>query len=131
LDGWTSANTTSIYNFIILTPFNQQFLYCLRDFSSSHHTGDFLATEIKKIIDKIGAEKFSAIVTDNASNVRLAREIVTEEYPTILNLRCIAHFINLITKSILGKILHFLILSHMILRVMIEKKINLNFFFLI
>ena len=102
MDGWTSANTISIYNFIILTPSHQQYLYCLQDFSSSHHTGEFLASEIKKIIDKIGARKFSAIVTDNASNVRLAREIITKEYPTMLNLRCIAHFINLITKSILG-----------------------------
>ena len=100
-----SANTISIYNFVVLTPFNQQYLYCLWDFSSFHHTRKFLASKIKKIIDKIGVKKFSAIVTDNASNVRLAREIVTKDYPSILNLRCIAHFINLITKSILGNIL--------------------------
>jgi hypothetical protein len=59
----------SIYNFIILTSNNQQYLYCLRDFSSSHHTREFLASKIKSIIDKISAEKFSAIVTDNAANV--------------------------------------------------------------
>uniref|UniRef100_U9U4N9 HAT C-terminal dimerisation domain-containing protein n=1 Tax=Rhizophagus irregularis (strain DAOM 181602 / DAOM 197198 / MUCL 43194) TaxID=747089 RepID=U9U4N9_RHIID len=52
-------------------------------------------------LEKISAEKFSAVVTDNAANVRLARELVTQEYPKILNLRCIAHFINVITKSIL------------------------------
>lgn len=105
MDGWTSASTLSIYNFVVLTPSNQQYLYCLQDFSSSHHTGEFFASEIKKIIEKIGAKKFSAVVTDNASNVRLAREIISKEYPSILNLRCIAHFINLITKSILGNIL--------------------------
>lgn len=47
-------------------------------------------------------DKVGALVTDNAANVRLARDIITKEYPHILNLRCIAHFINLITKSILG-----------------------------
>jgi len=104
LDGWTNANTTSIYNFIILTPSHQQYLYCLRDFSSSHHTGEFLASEVKTILDKVGANKFSAIVTDNAANVRVAREIITRDHPKILNLRYIAHFINLITKSILGNI---------------------------
>ncbi|PKK71526.1 hypothetical protein RhiirC2_865552 [Rhizophagus irregularis] len=72
-----------------------------KDYSSSHHTGEFLTSEIKTIIEKISAKKFSAIVTDNAANVRLARELVTQEYPKILNLRCIAHFINSITKSIL------------------------------
>ena len=105
MDGWTTASTLSIYNFVILTPSNHQYLYCLQDFSSSHHTGEFLASEIKKIIEKIGAKKFNAVVTDNASNVRLAREIISKEYPSVLNLRCIAHFINLITKSILGNIL--------------------------
>jgi hypothetical protein len=106
LDGWTNANATSIYNFIVLTPSHHQYLYCLRDFSSSHHTGEFLATEIKEILTKIGVEKFSAIITDNAANIRLAREIVTKENPKILNLRCITHFINLITKSILGMLFH-------------------------
>lgn len=101
MDGWTNGNSLSIYNFIILTP-NKQYLYCLQDFSSSHHTGKFIASEIKKILLKVGVDKFNAIVTDNAANVRLAREIVTKEFPGILNLRCIVHFINLITKSILG-----------------------------
>ena len=112
MDGWTSASTLSIYNFVILTPSNQQYLYCLQDFSSSHHTGEFLASKIKKIIEKIGAKKFSAVVTDNASNVRLAQEIISKEYPSILNLRYITHFINLIMKSILGNtLLIFLLIS--------------------
>jgi len=102
LDGWTSANSLSIYNFIVLTPSNQQYLYCLRDFSSFHHTGEFLASEIEKVLLKIGVDNVGAIVTDNAANVRVAREIITKKHPHILNLRCIAHFINLITKSILG-----------------------------
>jgi hypothetical protein len=107
LDGWTSANSLSIYNFIVLTPSNQQYLYCLRDFSSNHHTGEFLASEIEKVLLKIGVDNVGAIVTDNAANVRVACEIITKKHPYILNLRCIAHFINLITKSILGMfILH-------------------------
>ncbi|CAJ0751389.1 358_t:CDS:2, partial [Entrophospora sp. SA101] len=47
LDGWSSPGSFSIYNFIILTPQKNQYLYCLRDYSSSHHTGQFLAAEIK------------------------------------------------------------------------------------
>jgi hypothetical protein len=86
-----------------LTPDRKQFLYCLRDYTGSHHTGDFLATEIKTVMNSIGIEKFRAIVTDNGSNVRLARDLIVREYPNIINFRCIAHFLNLITKSILGK----------------------------
>ena len=69
LDGWTSANSLSIYNFIVLTPSNQQYFYCLRDFSSNHHTGEFLASEIEKVLLKIGVNNIGAIVTDNAANV--------------------------------------------------------------
>lgn len=105
MDGWTTASTLSIYNFVVLTPSNHQYLYCLQDFSSFYHTEECFTSKIKKIIEKIGAKKFNAVVTDNASNVRLAREIISKEYPSVLNLRCIAHFINLITKSILGNIL--------------------------
>jgi len=98
-----TANTISIYNFIILIPERHQYLYCLRDFSASHHTGEFLANEIKTILNKVGSKKFKAIVTDNGTNVKLAHELIVKEYSQILNLRCIAHFINLITKSILDK----------------------------
>ena len=89
--------------FIILTPQKTQYLYCLCDYSNSHHTGQFLAAEIKTIINKIGVKKFKAIVSDNGANVKLAREIIVKEYPFIISLRCIAHFINLITKSIIGE----------------------------
>jgi hypothetical protein len=56
-------------------------------------------------MNSIGIKKFKAIVTDNGSNVKLARELIVKEYPNIINLRCIAHFVNLISKSILGKYL--------------------------
>jgi hypothetical protein len=62
-----------------------------------------LAAEIKTVINEIGVEKFKAIVSDNGANVRLAREIITKEYTSIINLRCMAHFVNLITKSIIGE----------------------------
>lgn len=91
-----------IYNFIILTSNNQQYLYCLKDFSSSHHIREFLTFEIKSIIDKISAEKFNAIITDNITNVQLVCKLVIRKYSQILNFCYIMHFINLIIKSILG-----------------------------
>ena len=103
LDGWTSLNSKSIYNFVISTSDHKQYLYSLRDLSASHHIEEFLASEIKTILNKVGPDKFKAIVTDNGSNVKLARDLIVKEYPYILNLNCIAHFINLITKSVLGK----------------------------
>ncbi|GBC02591.1 hypothetical protein RclHR1_00470021 [Rhizophagus clarus] len=40
----------------------------LRNYSMELHTGEFLASEISDIIEKIGLDKFTAVVTDNASN---------------------------------------------------------------
>lgn len=70
-------------------------------FSGNSHTGVFLSDKIESIILEIGAEKLSAIVTDGASNVKLARELITTKYPSILNIRCVAHCFNLVTKDLL------------------------------
>ncbi|GBC50085.2 ribonuclease H-like domain-containing protein [Rhizophagus irregularis DAOM 181602=DAOM 197198] len=102
IDGWTSLSGASIYNYIILTPDREQYLYSLNDYSSDYHTGEFLASEITNIIGKIGSEKITALVTDNAANCIKAREIVISQFSNIIDLRCIAHFINLITKQIMG-----------------------------
>lgn len=100
MDGWTSPLGKSIYNFVIQTPTKKEYLWKLNDYSLESHTGNFLAEQIDQIIQQIGNKRFNAIVTDGASNVRLAREIITTKYPHILNIRCIAHSINLLTKDI-------------------------------
>ncbi|CAB4475493.1 unnamed protein product [Rhizophagus irregularis] len=102
IDGWTSLSGASIYNYIILTPDREQYLYSLNDYSSDHHTEEFLPSEITNIIGKIGSKKITALVTDNAANCVKAREIVTSQFSNIIDLRYIAHFINLITKQIMG-----------------------------
>src|SRR6266498_5340169 len=48
----------------------------------------------------IRPEKFVIIVFDNGSNIAAARRIICEEYPNILNVKCIAHCINLISSDI-------------------------------
>src|SRR6185312_4701206 len=55
---------------------------------------------LKQIIDKIGVDRISAIVSDNASNVKKARQIIHNEYPKIENVRCVAHSINLIACDV-------------------------------
>ncbi|RHZ84790.1 hypothetical protein Glove_74g305 [Diversispora epigaea] len=62
-------------------------------------TGTFMAEEIQKVMQNIGIEKFAAIVTDHGANLRVARRIIHETNPFILNLRCIAHAINLIASD--------------------------------
>jgi len=82
---------------------NKEFLYCLRDLSGVSHTAKVVEEEIERVIMAIGPKKFSAIVTDNASSMVNARKSISEKYPHIINMRCIVHFVNLITKDILSK----------------------------
>ena len=103
LDGWSNPKNNSIYNFIIITPDRKEFLYLLKDFSAESHTADFLASKIQEVIDEVGQQKFAAVVSDNASAIAAARQKISATYPHIMNIRCIAHFVNLISKDILGK----------------------------
>ena len=75
-------------------------MWCLKDLSNKSHTGDFLAEIIEEEILQIGPENFSAVVSDSGANIRNARKLIVEKYNHILNVRCMAHSINLISKDI-------------------------------
>lgn len=75
-------------------------MYRLSDLSNDSHTSEFLSNEIKDVINSVGNEKFAAIVSDNAANVKKAREIIHEQFPLIQNVRCVAHCINLLAGDI-------------------------------
>ena len=87
---------------MIITSNNKEFLYSLRDLSNIKHTSENLAKEIDQVLSLVGPKKFSAIVTDNAAAIANVQKQISEKYPHILNIRCIAHYINLITKDVLG-----------------------------
>lgn len=100
-DGWTNSTGQSIYDYCLITEERKEYLWCSKNYSDvPHHTGTFLGNEIIKIIDDIGPEKLAAVVSDNAPDARIARRILCEKYPHILNIRCMAHCINLITKDL-------------------------------
>lgn len=99
-DGWTSKRGESLYNYIVTTMDRKEYLVSLRNYSSKSHTGNFIASEIEDIIKQIGPQKFAAIITDSAANLKLAREKIQIKYPHLLNIRCIAHTINLIATDL-------------------------------
>ncbi|GBC50201.2 ribonuclease H-like domain-containing protein [Rhizophagus irregularis DAOM 181602=DAOM 197198] len=76
------------------------FTIALDDLSKNSHTAEYLSKVINDIICKVGISKIVAIVSDNAANVAGARRIITNKYPSIINIRCIAHCINLISSDI-------------------------------
>ena len=71
------------------------------DESTNSHTGSFNAAEIEKILTSIGPKKFVAVVSDAESAMQMARRLISEKYPNILSIRCMAHHLNLITTDII------------------------------
>lgn len=90
----------SVYNYIVTTDTQMEYLIALRDYSSDSHTSEFLTNEISSIIEQLGSDKFTAIITDNAFNCRVARQNIQQAYLHIWNLCCAAHAINLIASDL-------------------------------
>ncbi|PKY43362.1 hypothetical protein RhiirA4_457336 [Rhizophagus irregularis] len=63
---------------------------------------DLIKSKILEVIEKIGSEKFATIILDNASAVAATHQKISNTYFHIINIHCIAHFVNLISKDILG-----------------------------
>ena len=54
------------------------------------------------MLENIGPEYVSAIVSDNVTNIRNARAKIHEKYPHIENICCILYCINLIANNIVN-----------------------------
>ncbi|GBC25662.2 ribonuclease H-like domain-containing protein [Rhizophagus irregularis DAOM 181602=DAOM 197198] len=100
LDGWTSPVGQSFYAFIIFTKSGKEFIHSIQNLSKESHTSQYIAKKIIEVIESVGAEKFSAVVSDNASSMVKAKKLVNEKYENIMPIRCIDHQINLITTDI-------------------------------
>ncbi|CAB4443081.1 unnamed protein product [Rhizophagus irregularis] len=100
-DGWTNSTEQSIYNYCLITEERKEYLWCSKNYSNvPHHTGVFLGEKIIKIVDDIGPERLATVVSDNMPDACVAQRILCAKYPHILNIRCMAHCINLITKDL-------------------------------
>jgi hypothetical protein len=86
---------------VIITPSKKEYIHSLMNLSKDSHTGEFIAQKIKEVIENIDPNKISAIVSDNASNMVLAKNLIAKDFPHIIPLRCIAHHINLLTSDIM------------------------------
>src|SRR3954447_21835106 len=84
-----------------MTDDGKEYVYSLKNFSKNSHTGEFLSTEILRILNEIGIKKFCAVISDHASNVILAKKMVATQHPHIIPMRCITHHINLLTTDIM------------------------------
>jgi len=103
-DAWTSYSGLSILAVVITRPSGKSTLLDLIDISASQHTGEFLASTAITSVESSNIErkKINAIISDEASNFKLARALIVQEddYSHIIQYRCMAHVLNLVGASI-------------------------------
>jgi hypothetical protein len=64
------------------------------------HTGEVLKTALNEIFDTWEiSDKVHFLITDNASNIVKAAELLNQSNPDIKHVRCVGHIINLIVKK--------------------------------
>lgn len=101
-DGWTNVKGDSIINFIVTTP-EPLFLKSI-DTKSNRHTGIYMKDIIVNVLKDFGEFKFSSIVTDNASNMKVAWNLIQNDYPHISCYGWVAHGLNLLVQDITTKL---------------------------
>lgn len=102
LDGWSQSNV-HLLAVVITDKEGRSLLLGLIDVSAESNTAEYLAAKVSGTLcsNEIPITKINAIITDEASNYKLARRTVAvglKRY--ILDYRCIAHVFNLIGGSI-------------------------------
>ena len=92
-----------MYNFVVTTPGQKEYLVALKNFSQESYTSKMLAKEISNVIEKIEVSKFTTVVTDSTTNCKVARRLTSNNYPHIWDIRCAAHAINLIAADLVKR----------------------------
>ena len=62
---------------------------------------EFMFETISNIIEEIGKEKISFIISDNVATMVVTKRKINEKYKHIIPVRCITHHINLMTTDIM------------------------------
>ena len=98
-DSWSNINKEPLINYMITTP-KPIFYKSVNTKEQSHNAGN-IAKGIEDVMIEAGINKFVAVITDNANNMKAAWRILKEKYPDKIFLGCWAHGINLWVKDII------------------------------
>ncbi len=97
-DGWSNINKESIINYMITTP--KPLFFKSYPTKEESHTAENIANGIETVMQIAGINKFAAVITDNAANMRASWRLLKAKYHSKVFLGCWAHGINLWIKDI-------------------------------
>ena len=101
-DGWTNVRGDHIVNFCVKAPNLKPFFYKSINTSETRDDAEAVSELILTVIDEIGSDRFTCVITDNAPVMKAAWKLIEERYPHITAYGCAAHIINLLINDILN-----------------------------
>ena len=101
-DGWTNVRGDHLVNFCIKAPNEKPLFYTSINTTGILQNAAAVADAIINVIETLGPQKFSCILTDNANVMRAAWRIIVEKFPHISTNGCSAHTVNLLIKDVVA-----------------------------
>lgn len=101
IDGWSNLRNDGVLNIMIYTP--QPLFYSFVETGQNRHIAEYIVSEIASVIESIGSDKFTAITTDNASNMIRCGQLLQDQYSNLIWIGCIAHTLHLNVSDILKR----------------------------
>ena len=103
-DAWTSTTGQSILAVVLTRLGGESWLLDLVYIFGEAHTADFFSSTAIATMHSadIDLKKINSIISDEASNCKLARRLITQEleFSHVIEYRCMAHVFNLVGGSI-------------------------------
>ncbi|XP_025884405.2 uncharacterized protein [Solanum lycopersicum] len=97
-DGWSDTKKRPLINIMASSSGGPMFLNSINS-SGIGKDGEYIANLFIEAIENVGSNNVVQVITDNASNMKLAGTIVEQKYPHIFWTPCVVHCLNLALKS--------------------------------
>ena len=98
IDGWKNVKRLPVVNVIVLLP--EPMFYKTIECNGDKQDGKFYEKLLDDTIKEIGKNKIVAVISDNATELEMAKRIINVNYPNILPIKCAAHWLNLLVKDL-------------------------------
>ena len=98
-DGWSNVRKNPLINILAVNSRGAMFLYA-ENYSGVEKSRINIVELLLETIDKVGPSNVIQVVTDNATNCKLAGKEVEEVHPHIFWSPCVVHTLNLIFKDL-------------------------------
>ncbi|XP_065654670.1 uncharacterized protein LOC136081292 [Hydra vulgaris] len=101
-DGWTNIRGDHIANICNKAPDQKLYFYTSINTSGIIQNSSAVAAAILQVIEKIGSQKFTSFISNNAPVMKSAWGIIEEKYPHISASGCGAYGVNLLVNYIVS-----------------------------